>query len=96
MVDLDTATIDKIEVEFQDDSLGVWTRIAPDTSTSSGKVDSYTWQNYTGYDQVFVQYDFLLDTQLFLKYTNETSGTVVAFFTTTLEIAEGTFTITNP
>lgn len=95
IVDLDTPTIDTLQVDLIDSSTGTWVRTVPnDGGTDTGNVNSYTWRTYENeFDQVIVVYDFFLDTQLFLKYDNATSGTVTAYFLTGGNFEEGTFTI---
>ena len=88
---------DRIEVDFIDPTTGIWAAFAPDNTTPRiGLVDRYSWQEYDGYEQVTVIYDFFLDTQIFLNYTSSNSGIATVFFITGLNIEEGTFTIENP
>ncbi len=95
IVDLDTPTIDTIQIDLIDSSTGTWLRTVPnDGGTDTGNVNSYTWRTYENeFDQVIVIYDFFLDTQLFLSYNNATSGTVTAYFLTGGNFETGTFTI---
>lgn len=95
IVDLDTPTIDTLQIDLIDSATGTWVRTVPnDGGIDSGNVDSYSWRTYENeFDQVIVAYDFFLDTQLFLSYDNATSGTVTAYFLTSGNFEEGTFII---
>ena len=99
-VDLETSDTnqltDSFAVNFRDIATGDWLRNRQTSDTvDTGAVEFYEWFEKTGYDQVNVLFDFFLDTQIFLDYTNATSGTASVFFITGQNIESGTFTITD-
>lgn len=96
VVDLDTSTIDGLEVNFRDSAVGDWKRFFPDVAEpATGMVEEYGWFKYPNFDQVNVVYDFFLNTQIFLDYDTETTGKASVYFITSGNIEEGTFTITG-
>lgn len=96
LVDINTATVDTLQIDLNDSSTGDWLRTRPnDGGTDSGSIDEYAWLSYPSYDQVNVVYDFFLNTQIFLDYNTATSGTATVYFITGGNFEEGTFEITT-
>ena len=98
VVDLNTDRIDLIEVNFRSESTGDWKRFWPGSGDpDTGEVTLYEWyEDPSGNgDQVKIQYDFFLDTQIFLDYETATTGTATVLFVTGGDVETGPFTITG-